>query len=88
MSTYFYCENQITGEKSDTVAIIRNAATGNLFILNGGTEYMVPRKRPRLYREVMNGPKFIPTINRPVTTKNTTRSHADLTERSPAAIGK
>lgn len=49
---------------------------------------MVPRKRPRLYREVMNGPKFIPTINRPVTTKNTTRSHADLTERSPAAIGK
>lgn len=71
-----------------TVAIIRNAATGNLFILNGGTEYMVPRTRPKQQSEVMNDPKLNPTIKTPATEKNNTKNHADLTERSPAAIGK
>lgn len=49
---------------------------------------MVPKKRPSEYREKMNGPKFSTTIERPVTAKNITKSHADWTERSPAAIGK
>lgn len=49
---------------------------------------MVPRKRPREYKEVMNGPKFSATIKRPVTAKNITNDHADCSERSPAAIGK
>ena len=42
--------------------MIRKAATGYLFSLNGGTEYIVPRNRPRQYREVMKGPKFDITI--------------------------
>jgi hypothetical protein len=32
---------------NSTVAIMRNAAMGYLLSLKGGTEYMVPRKRPR-----------------------------------------
>ena len=36
----------------------------------------------------MNGPKLNPTITMPATAKNITNNHADLTERSPAAIGK
>lgn len=49
---------------------------------------MVPRKRPRQYREVMKGPKFNPTIRTPTNARDNTKNHADLTERSPAAIGK
>jgi hypothetical protein len=75
-------------EEQSTVAIIRKAATGYLFSLNGGTEYMVPRNKPRQYREVMKDPKFDTTIEKPATANNITNNHADWTERSPAAIGK
>ena len=36
----------------------------------------------------MNGPKLNPTTNSPAIAKKITNSHADCTERSPAAIGK
>lgn len=49
---------------------------------------MVPRKRPREYRDVMNGPKLNPTTKSPAIAKNITNNQADCTERSPAAIGK
>lgn len=49
---------------------------------------MVPRKRPRQYREVMKGPKFNPTIKTPAAASNNTKNHAVCMERSPAAIGK
>jgi hypothetical protein len=68
--------------------MIRKAATGYLFSLNGGTEYIVPRNRPRQYREVMKGPNFAITIEKPAAANNITNNHADSTERSPAAMGK
>ena len=68
--------------------MIRKAATGYLFSLNGGTEYIVPRNRPRQYREVMKGPKFDITIEKPAAANNITNNHADSAERSPAAMGK
>jgi hypothetical protein len=68
--------------------MIRKAATGYLFSLNGGTEYIVPRNRPRQYREVMKGPKFDITIEKPAAANNITNNHADWIERSPAAMGK
>jgi hypothetical protein len=37
----------------------------------------VPRNRPRQYKEVMKGPKFDITIEKPATANNTTKSHAD-----------
>lgn len=49
---------------------------------------MVPRNNPRQYRDVMKGPKFDATMERPVTAKINTSIQADPTERSPAAIGK
>ena len=71
-----------------TVAMIRKAATGYFFSLNGGTEYIVPRNKPRQYREVMKGPKFDTTIEKPAIANNITSNHADSTERSPAAMGR
>lgn len=71
-----------------TVAMIRKAATGYFFSLNGGTEYIVPRNKPRQYREVMKGPKFDTTIEKPAIANNVTSNHADSTERSPAAMGR
>ena len=68
--------------------MIRKAATGYLFSLNGGTEYIVPRNRPRQYREVMKGPKFDITIEKPAAANNITNNHAASAERSPAAMGK
>ena len=68
--------------------MIRKATTGYLFSLNGGTEYIVPRNRPRQYREVMKGPKFDITIEKPAAANNITNNHADSAERSPAAMGK
>lgn len=37
---------------------------------------MVPRNRPRQYREVMKGPKFVTTIENPAAANNTTNNHA------------
>jgi len=71
-----------------TIAMIRKAATGYFFSLNGGTEYIVPRNKPRQYREVMKGPKFDTTIEKPAIANNVTSNHADSTERSPAAMGR
>ena len=68
--------------------MIRKAATGYFFSLNGGTEYIVPRNKPRQYREVMKGPKFDTTIEKPAIANNVTSNHADSTERSPAAMGR
>ena len=68
--------------------MIRKAATGYFFSLNGGTEYIVPRNRPRQYREVMKDPKFNTTIEKPAIANNVTSNHADSTERSPAAMGR
>ena len=71
-----------------TVAMIRKAATGYFFSLNGGMEYIVPRNKPRQYREVMKDPKFNTTIEKPAIANNVTSNHADSTERSPAAMGR
>lgn len=49
---------------------------------------MVPRNNPRQYKDVMKGPKFDATMESPVTAKSNTSTHADPTERSPAAIGR
>lgn len=68
--------------------MIRNAATGNFFNLNGGTEYIVPRKRPKQYRDDINDPKFSATIKKPKAANDKTSTHAEKAVRSPAAIGK
>jgi hypothetical protein len=64
-------------EEQSTVALIRKAATGYVFSLNGGAEYIVPRNRPRQYRKVMRSPKFYRTIEKPVAPNNITNNHAD-----------
>ena len=64
-------------EEQSTVALIRKAATGYVFSLNGGAEYIVPRNRPRQYRKVMRSPKFYRTIEKPAAPNNITNNHAD-----------
>ena len=48
-----------------TVAIMRDARTGNRFKWKGGTEYRVPNKRPIEYNINICGEKFSLTIDTP-----------------------
>lgn len=82
---YKWQRKKIKITKGSTIFVAREY----LLNLKGGTEYVVPKKSPRQYREVVMRSAFINRkINKPPSKLDITKNHACFIDRSPAGIGK
>lgn len=69
--------------KPRTVAMIMKAVTAKRLSLKGGTLYMVPRNKPRLYSMVMGRPKLIADRVTPPAARPSTKIQASTGDSSP-----